>query len=289
MHFTRAAAAIAVSAVMIGSAGVAAAAGTATVGNTAWFPGGDCTVVGLPVPVLVAPLDGYSGGTWNGASAPFLQVPDYLVAAMDVQAGLSVTPAVWYVPGMRGDGLVVAIRYDGTAFYVPGAAPDGTPEDANHNPIWSSAEACMASSTAKVVYPMQTTPPTLGGMTPATVEPAAPSGTLPQHIAQGVVAPNNGHTYVTYAFGGRAQVVPPGWERARGVSVPELVPTAAMQRCFSYWPPITQSFNYWYNQHAALHESESYVWAQIYGAPSFGPTVTYVLSGGQTGCQYIGK
>jgi hypothetical protein len=114
--------------------------------------------------------------------------------------------------------------------------------------------------------------------------------------ARNVVAPADGRTYVTYAFGSSPTVVPAGWEVGEGVDAsgptPELFPSAAMMRCIDYMPHFTQAFNDWYALHVpAPHgiptESESYVYAEVYGVPSFGPAVALVLAHGQTWCRYM--
>jgi len=113
-----------------------------------WFPvsAQGFTVGGNPVQVAVEAVIGYSGGTVAGKTSSWVQIPESLTAAMDAQAGQSVTPVGWQVSGIpSGTYLqVVGVQYGGTTFMATGATGTYT---------WNTANAWSGSVGGAILYP----------------------------------------------------------------------------------------------------------------------------------------
>lgn len=265
-----------------------AAAATAVVGQTVWFPAGSATTTGAAVQVAVEPVTGYTGGTVGGKATAWVQVPSYLVAAMDVQARLLTTPAGWVVPSLGAGkyGLVVAMKYAGQEIWVGGAPAVG-----KTGPWWTTATPYGGALSGSVTYPAAGDPPN------TTAQPTAPTD-LPAIVGVGRVAPAGGNTVFVEPNGTVANV-PPGSEAggyAPGQN-PDIAPGPSLTKCLN-WEfggnlRPSKSFVAWWMAHYPTNspsynpktDNQMAVYVSVYGAPSFGPNVA-VLDGT---CTYTGK
>lgn len=262
---------------LVAVSGVPTAA-SATVGQAMWFPAsGGSGTTGQAVQVAVHVVTGYTGGTVGGLSVPWVEVPDYLIAAMEAQAGLSDTPAGWYVPSLKAGqyGLVTAMKYGGVTFDVGGAPTPSSSE-------WTTAKAWTETldNATGIVYPS-----TQGTVTDAQAS-APDSLSIPHPIGDNVVAGADGRSYVTYDFGSQATTVPAGWyagdnaycggtapSEQPGGTCHELYPSQDMYNCMTFTQgPVQAPGGGWYRPSTMTQT----VFAATYDGRTFGSDVTLV-------------
>ena len=133
---------------------------------------------GASVQVEIQPVSGYTGGTVSGKSVAWLGIPDYLMATMETQAGVSNTPLGWYVSTLGSDQYaeVVGVKYAGSTYTLPGITGDTSWVKAM---AWAGGDAAIS-----ITYPSSSSGTVAGPYTPATdvIDIQAGTGTTQQTI-----------------------------------------------------------------------------------------------------------